>query len=206
MNILASVVLAGTVGIVCQQPTDLDGHVVRIPDSVQWGMHDPVDCVWGKAPGFPVSHAGEEVAQKSQSKQSATQDPLTPCISESQMLRETLYFDFDSAYPLPSELVKLLPLVQEHIQTMTVRGFTDRHGPQPLNDRLARHRADAVWTGWQKLGGPSVERQLSGKGLCCYRHDTDDAANRRVEITAVVRTRCPSETIHNTEVASPGND
>ncbi|GJL64433.1 MAG: hypothetical protein NPIRA04_30870 [Nitrospirales bacterium] len=205
MSILASILLAGTVGIVCQQPTDLDGHVVRIPDSVQWGTHDPVDCVWGKAPGFLVSPAGKTVDQKSQTEQPITQDSLEPCTSGSEVVRETLYFDFDSAYPLPSELVKLLPLVDASVQTMTVRGFTDRHGPQSLNDRLARHRADAVWTGWQNLGGPSVERQLSGQGLCCYRHDTNDAANRRVEITAIVRTRCPSETIHNTEVASPGS-
>lgn len=206
MSILASVLLAGTVGIVCQQPTDLDGHLVRIPDSVQWGTHDPVDCVWGKAPDFPITLPGKKIPETSRTDVSATQDSLEGCTPESDVVRETLYFDFESAYPLPSELVKLLPLVHAPVQTMTLRGFTDRHGPQALNDRLARHRADAVWAGWKTLGGPSVERQLSGRGVCCYRHHTDDAANRRVEITAIVRTSCPSAIIQNTEVASPGED
>ena len=205
MSLLASVFLAGTVAIVCQQPEDLDGHVVRIPDSVQWGTHDPVDCGWGKAPDFPIP-LGRKMLETSPRDLPATQDSLQGCTPKSQVLRETLYFDFDSAYPLPSELVKLLPLVHEPIQTMTVRGFTDQHGPQLLNDRLALHRADAVWTRWKTLGGPIVERQLSGQGLCCYRHQTNDAANRRVEITAVVRTQCPSAITQNTEGASPGED
>lgn len=206
MSVLASVLIAGAVGVVCQQPTNLDGHVVRIPDSVQWGMHDPVDCVWGKAPDFPATHLGTKSPENLRADVSAAQVPLDGCTPESQVVRETLYFDFDSAYPLPSELVKLLPLVDASVQTMTVRGFTDRHGPQPLNDRLARHRAAAVWTGWENLGGPSIERQLTGQGLCCYRHDTDDAANRRVEITAVVRSQCPSARIPNMEEASPGEN
>ncbi|GJL52931.1 MAG: hypothetical protein NPIRA02_00630 [Nitrospirales bacterium] len=205
MSLLTSVVLAGAVGLVCQQPADLDGHVVRIPGSVQWGLHDPAQCHWRTAPDFSealTNHhdAMTQGSSKTQHDQSTGDiHEVSSCLPENQVVRETLYFDFDSAYALPSQVMKLLPLARETVQTMSLQGYTDRHGPQSLNDRLAHDRARSAWEAWKDVGGSNIDRQLTGRGLCCYRNKADDAVNRRVELTAVVRTSCPRSIVNTVE-------
>lgn len=108
-------------------------------------------------------------------------------------VKETIYFAFDDANILPSEVAKLQAFftkVKGEKGTLVVEGHSDDYGLEDYNQELSQARADQVVEGLKKIGMNDVGK-LSIKGFGESRPAASNnteagmALNRRVAISFV---------------------
>ncbi|HPX80388.1 MAG TPA: OmpA family protein [Syntrophales bacterium] len=95
-------------------------------------------------------------------------------------VRETVYFDFDSAALDKQEKEKIERIKHKAPapeSTAVITGYTDKIGSRSYNDKLALRRAETVN---RQLG--YEDAIVTGKGKCCYKDEKDNSMNRRVEL------------------------
>lgn len=99
-----------------------------------------------------------------------------------QTIKETVFFNFDSAVLTEAELEKLRKIILPGA-SYDIAGYTCAAGAEDYNDRLALRRAQSVYLGLLSLGVEAKQLKMGGKGRCCYA-DTDEKSgkNRRAEI------------------------
>lgn len=99
-----------------------------------------------------------------------------------EIIRETVFFDFDSAVLKAQELERLRKIIIPGSR-YELFGYTCAAGDESYNDRLALRRSQSVYLGLISLGVDAQHIKMGGKGKCCYAdNDERSGKNRRVEI------------------------
>lgn len=202
---------AGQVAKVCERKHLLPGGIVTVKESRQYVIGTSSTCpepdLLSPLPsGRIFSPASDAVSSLLRAAKSLpvvlpAQRPAGPspairqvkpfgeeCAPGAEIRHETLRFDSGSSTVRPQDERKLHQLASGAVQYLRVEGYTDPHGSRELNERLADDRAAAVAALLAKAasGAPAIE--TVGSASCCYQQD--DAASRRVEVTAVVARPC----------------
>lgn len=114
---------------------------------------------------------------KEKTQEKVDSKPMPP-----EIVRETVFFEFDSAVLKEEELEKLRRIIIPGAR-YELSGYTCAAGDEGYNDRLALRRSKSVYLGLMSLGVDAQHIKMGGKGKCCYA-DTDEKSgkNRRVEI------------------------
>jgi len=99
-----------------------------------------------------------------------------------EIIRETVYFDFDSAVLKAEELERLRKIIIPEAK-YELFGYTCAAGDESYNDRLALRRSQSVYLALMSLGVDAQHIKMGGKGRCCYAdNDERSGKNRRVEV------------------------
>lgn len=99
-----------------------------------------------------------------------------------EIIRKTVFFDFDSAVLKAKELERLGKIIIPGAR-YELSGYTCAVGDESYNDRLALRRSQSVYLGLMSLGVDAQHITMGGKGKCCYTdNDERSGKNRRVEI------------------------
>lgn len=99
-----------------------------------------------------------------------------------EIIRETVFFDFDSAVLKAEELERLRKIIIPGAKYELV-GYTCAAGDESYNDRLALRRSQSVYLDLMSLGVDAQHIKMGGKGRCCYAdNDEKSGKNRRVEV------------------------
>lgn len=111
-----------------------------------------------------------------------TQEKIDSKPMPSEIIRETVFFDFDSAVLKAEELERLRKIIIPGAK-YELFGNTCAAGDEGYNDRLALRRSQSVYLGLMSLGVGAQHIKMGGKGRCCYAdNDERSGKNRRVEI------------------------
>jgi outer membrane protein OmpA-like peptidoglycan-associated protein len=119
--------------------------------------------------------------------------PTPPVIVAATPVKETIYFAFDDANILPSEVAKLQSFftkVKGEKGTLVVEGHSDDSGLEEYNQELSQARADQVVKVLKKIGMNDVDKvtiQGFGETRPAASNNTEEgmALNRRVAISFV---------------------
>ena len=120
-----------------------------------------------------------------------------------QVVRETLYFEYNSARLTECDRRKLDVIKQSASESgsrITITGYTDKKGSRQYNNRLALQRAETI----TRYLGLSKKAIVLGKGKCCYLDESRDGKNRRGEIVIERELRKKAE-VQPVVVKQPGS-
>lgn len=147
----------------------------------------PGAAIAGSASGKELAAAPQQAAFASRRAPTAAA-PDEPLHSPTSA-HTTVGFAFDQS-ALGADAVRRLDALLHALPAapqVTITGYTDSSGPQPVNDRIALARARAVAAYLRTRTTLRPDRiEVSGRGRCCYvaSNETPEgrARNRRVEI------------------------
>ena len=202
---------AGQVAKVCERRHPAPGGIVTVQETRQYVIGTSSSCpepdVLSPLPSARIFNPAPEVvssllqAAKSVPLVLPVQQPVgsppgvrrvesfnAGCVPGVDVRHETAWFESSSSVVRPQDERKLHELASGAVQYLRVEGYTDPHGSRALNERLAHDRAAAVAALLAKGSSRAPAIETVGSPSCCYQQD--DAASRRVEVTAVIAQPC----------------
>ena len=117
---------------------------------------------------------------------------VVPPVALSETVTATILFGFGKDSPSAEGQQELdrIAAIAANSRHIELEGRTDDIGSKAYNDRLARRRAEFVYS-WLLKRGVTTEMVVRAEGLCCYLDiastKTARRINRRVEVRLVIR-------------------
>ncbi len=165
-------------------------------DSITWIDHQFKTCS-GKECPIPtrktLAMVEPPVARKGATPHIAeVPKPAPPVVPSDETVTATILFEFGKGSPSAEGQRELdrITAIAANSKCIELEGRTDDIGSKAYNDRLARRRAEFVYS-WLLKRGVVAEMVVHAEGRCCYLDtastETARRNNRRVEVRLVIR-------------------